>query len=196
MSKNTAMNESLAVRPVTPNEVYENKGLVIEVGRRLRWDYHSCQDLVQEVALKCWRNRRIVFDPSKGTFAGFLARIARNTAIDIWRKNRHLPIPTDDVELVRIADNENDDTPDAPEQEKRHELLERGIDEMYRRFPSKDSNDAFVMFSRNGMHANEVAKELGVEERFVNVAVHRGLKRLTEIVRRLEREEQDMRHAG
>lgn len=197
MKKNTTtINNSNAVRPVTPNEVYENKGLVMEVGRRLGWDFNSCEDLVQEVAVKCWRDRRIAFDPSKGTLAGYIARIARNTAVDIWRRNRHTPVPTDDVELVKMLDDEDSFTDDATEQEERRSLLDRGISELYRRFPSKEGNDAFLMFSREGMHANEVARKLGVKERYVNVAVHRGLERLTDIVRRLEREDLKMRKAS
>lgn len=197
MKKNTTtINNSNAVRPVTPNEVYENKGLVMEVGRRLGWDFNSCEDLVQEVAVKCWRDRRIAFDPSKGTLAGYIARIARNTAVDIWRRNRHTPVPTDDVELVKMLDDEDSFTDDATEQEERRALLDRGISELYRRFPSKEGNDAFLMFSREGMHANEVARKLGVKERYVNVAVHRGLERLTDIVRRLEREDLKMRKAS
>ena len=154
------------------------------------------EDLVQEVAVKCWRDRRIAFDPSKGTLAGYIARIARNTAVDIWRRNRHTPVPTDDVELVKMLDDEDSFTDDATEQEERRALLDRGISELYRRFPSKEGNDAFLMFSREGMHANEVARKLGVKERYVNVAVHRGLERLTDIVRRLEREDLKMRKAS
>ena len=44
-----------AVRPVSPDEVYANKGVIMDVARRLYWDYDSGKDLVQEVALKCWR---------------------------------------------------------------------------------------------------------------------------------------------
>ncbi len=191
MKKNTD-NSSNAVRPVTPDEVYDNKGLIINVGQRLGWDFNSCQDLVQEVAIKCWQSGRVAYNPAKGTLPGFLARIARNTAIDMWRKNRHMPVPTDDDELGKMLGEGEDYMDDALEQEERRNLLELGIGEMYRRFPSKDANDAFIMFSREGMHANEVAEKLGVEERFVNVSVHRGLKRLTAIVRRLEREELEL----
>ena len=187
-----SVNFGNAARPVTPNEVYDNKGLIMEVGHRLGWDFNSCEDLVQEVAYNCWSDRRIAFNPSKGTLAGYLARIARNTAVDIWRKNRHNPVPTDHVELMKMMEDEEVFTDDVEEQEERHALLERGIVELYRSFPSKEGNDAFVMFSRDGMHAKEVAQKLGVDERFVNVAVHRGLKRLTDIVRRLKREDLEM----
>lgn len=187
---------SNAVRPVTPKEVYDNKGLIIDVGRGLGWDFSSCDDLVQEVALKCWRDRRIVYDPSKGSLASYIARIARNTAVDIWRRNRYNPVPTDDIELVTMLEAEDGFIDDGVELEKRLALLDRGIGELYRCFPSKKGNDAFVMFARKGMRAKEVARQLGVVESFVNVAVHRGLKRLTDIVCRLEREDLGMPKAS
>lgn len=190
-----SINSDNATRPVTVKEVYDNRGLIMEVAKRLGWDRASGEDLVQDVAYKCWSDRRIAFNPSKGTLAGYIARIARNTAVDIWRKNRHNPIPTDEVELVRMME-DGGFSDDSVEQVERVELLDRGIDELRRRFPSKGGNEAFVMFSREGMRAREVARRLGVEERFVNVAVHRGLKRLKNIVRRLERESHDMRRAG
>ena len=178
-----------AIRPVSPDEVYANKSLIINVGKRLGWDYDSCNDLVQEVALKCWNNPRIRFNPRKGTIAGYLARISRNAAINMWRKNKHLPIPTEDVELIAQMDAMVTEENDNGLHKKREKMLEFGIKELYRKYPSKDAIDAFMMFSQGEKSAKEVAEILRVDERFVNVAVHRGVKRLKEIVRRLERDE-------
>ena len=124
----------------------------MDVARRLYWDYDSGKDLVQEVALKCWRDPKIRFNPRKGTLEGFLYRIARNTAVDMWRKNKNkiVPCPVDDVELTAMLEGLPQERDDAEFREKCREMLERGIREMYRRYPSKDGNDAFVMFSRDG----------------------------------------------
>ena len=186
----TTTSNSNTVCHITPEEVYANKEIIIAVGRRYKWDYSSCEDLVQEVALKCLWGSHIMFDPAKGTLKGFLARIARNTAIDMWRKNRHNPVPTEDIELAMMLDGQvayRDEMMEQEVREERLKLLERGIREMYRRFPSKDGNDAFLMFSRDGMFAKAVAEKLGVSERFVNVSVHRGMERLKAIVHRLGR---------
>ncbi|MBR4519455.1 MAG: sigma-70 family RNA polymerase sigma factor [Victivallales bacterium] len=178
-----------AIRPVSPDEVYANKGTIISVGKRLGWDYDSCDDLVQEVALKCWNDPRIRFNPRKGTVGAYLARIARNTAINLWRKNKHQPIPMEDVELFAQMDDKSIEMNDIGLRRKREKMLEFGIKELYRKYPSKDAIDAFVMFSQDKMPAKEVAEKIRVDERFVNVAVHRGVKRLKEIVNRLERDE-------
>ncbi|MBO4345268.1 MAG: sigma-70 family RNA polymerase sigma factor [Victivallales bacterium] len=189
MMSETADNEN-AVRPVTAEDVYDNKGAIINVGRRLGFDYDSCEDLVQEVAFRCW-DRRVQFDPSRGTLAAYVSRIAHNIAVDKIRRNKLVQFPCEDTVLEVLADgrDEYEDGTDWEERRMRLEkLLQRGIDEMYRRYPSRDANDAFVMFSVKGMRAREVMRELGVEERFVNVAVHRGMERLTAIVRRLEQD--------
>lgn len=190
------MNETTgkdnAVRPVAAEDVYDNKGVIINVGRRLGFDHGTCEDLVQVVAFKCWKNGRIQFDPSRGSLAGYIARIARNTGLDMIRKRKLVQFTCEGTVLEVLADSVDEYNDDSAMVEERRRycerLLQRGIDELYRRYPSKDANDAFVMFSVKGMHASEVKKKLGVEERFVNVAVHRGMKRLTAIIRRLESE--------
>ena len=179
-----------AIRSVSPEEVYANKGLILDVARRLGFDYNSGLDLVQEVALKCWKDPRVRFDPLKGTLAGYLNRLARNMAVDIWRKNKHVPCPVEDAELLERLESEVPESDVAELREMRCKMLERGVKEMYSRYPSKEGNDAFVMFSMEGMPARQVAEKLHVEERFVNVAVHRGMKRLTDIVSKMERDEE------
>ncbi len=190
MMSETACKDNV-VRPVAPEDVYDNKGAIISVGRRLGFDRGECEDLVQEVAFKCWK-RRIKFDPSRGSLAAYVSRIAHNIAVDKIRKNKIEQFPCEDTVLEGLADSRDDYSDDSDWTEERwnrlEKLLQRGIDEMYRRYPSKKSNDAFVMFSVKGMRGREVMKELGVEERYVNVAVNRGMERLTTIIRRLERE--------
>ena len=178
-----------AIRPISPEEVYANKGLILDVAKRLGFDYNSGLDLVQEVALKCWKDPRVRFDPLKGTLAGYLYKITWNMAVSMWRKNKHVPYPVEDAELTAMLEREVPDGDDAELREMRYKMLECGIREMYRRYPSKEGIDAFVMFTMDGMPARQVAEKLHVEERFVNVAVHRGMERLADIVHKMEQEE-------
>ena len=178
-------NKNNAIRPISAEEVYANKGVIMNIGKRLGWERDSRKDLVQEVAIKCWSDPRIQFNPVKGTLAGYLARIAKNTAVDMWRQNKHIPIPMEDMELLSRLESECHERNDEQIYEERLKLLECGIRELYRCYPSKEGNDAFLMFSLKGMSGKEVAAKLMKEERFVNVAVHRGMKRLTDIVQRM-----------
>ena len=184
-------NDNSKARRITPEEVYENKSVIMGIASRLGWDRESQKDLVQEVAFKCWNDHRIVFNPERGTIEKFLKCIAWTTAIGIYRKNKLVLVPTDDIEMTATIDSESSDNEENEETERQFKLLRKGYDMLYRRYPSKLSNDAFLMFKRDGKHAKEIMKELGVDERFVNVAVHRGFERLREIVLKLDREERE-----
>ncbi len=110
----TTSNSNIA-RPITTEDVYANRKVIIEVGLSREWDYDSCQDLVQEVALKCLRDKPVMFDPAKEALKDLLARIARKTADDICRKNCHTPVPIDDIELVKMLDGQVDYRDEAVE---------------------------------------------------------------------------------
>ena len=176
-------------RPVRPEEVYENKGLIIEVGRRLGMDLDSCQDLVQDVAVKCWNDKRIGFNPSKGTLQGYLSRIARNIAVDTWRKNRHNATPIEEKDLVLMLENNGCHIDMELARKEIRALIDRGIEKMFGLYPSKNANEAFVMRVIEDIPTKVIMATLGVDEGFVNVSVHRCMKRLAAIIRKLENED-------
>ncbi len=184
-------NDNNETRQITPEEVYENKSVIMGIASRLGWDRESQKDLVQEVAFKCWNDHRIAYNPAKGTITSFLKCIAWTTAIGIYRMNKIVLVPTEEIEITATIDAESCDNEDYEEKERQLKLLRKGYDVLCSRYPSKASNDAFLMFKRDGKHAKEIMKELGVDERFVNVAVHRGFERLREIVLKLDREERE-----
>jgi RNA polymerase sigma factor (sigma-70 family) len=182
--------ESNGIRPVSPEEVYANRGLIIDVAQGLGWDRDSAQDLVQEVAIKCWSRATLLYNPARGSLASFLAMVARSTAVDMWRnKMQYLPIPMEEVTLVALVDAEVSEKDEVEIREKRMRLLDHAVEELNRQYPSQKANEAFLMFSRQGKSGKEVAKMLGVEERYVNVAVHRGMERLKGIANRLRQED-------
>ena len=185
--KKEATEKNDARRPVTPEEVYENKGLIIEIGRRRGMDYNSCMDLVQDVAIKCWKSKGFCFDPSMGTLQGYLARIARNTAIDTWRKNRHNATPTEEEKLVPMLEDNGCHIDRELDRKEIRALIDRGIEEMYKLYPSKTANDAFVMRFIEDLPTRTVMDALAVDENYVNTSVHRCTKHLAAIIRQLER---------
>ena len=162
----------------------------MDVAKRLGWDYDSRRDLLQEVALKCWNNPRIRFNPQRGSLAGYLACIARSIATDMWRKSRRCPLPMEDLEQMLGADGGEAGADDGELLARRRELMARGVRELRRRYPSKAGIDAFLMFSHDGLSVREIASRLQVKENFVNVAAHRGVERLRNIVRELARDEE------
>ena len=73
-------------------------GIVYSVALRVMGDTGAAEDILQDVFMKLWRNPD-VFDPARGSLAGWLAVIARNRAIDEVRKRR----PESDIEGVVVA---------------------------------------------------------------------------------------------
>ncbi len=182
---NATATADTGIRPVSPDEIYANQWVIMDVAKRLGWDYDSRRDLVQEVALKCWRNPRIRFNPQRAS-----ACIVQSVATDMWRKSRRCPLPMEDLEQMLGADGGEAGTDDGELLARRRALMARGVQELRRRYPSNASIDAFLMFSRDGLSVREIASRLQVKENFVNVAAHRGVERLRNIVRELARDEE------
>ena len=211
------VNESNEIRPVSPEEVYAYKFLIISFAKeRFNIDYHSAEDLVQEVAIKCWRNPTVRYNPAKGSLASFLIKIAINMIYDQWRKKRKLQIDFRDIDSLLKDSDDSDDyckprskssddsddyckprfkplivSDDSYENKYQQQvrILDSAIAKLYRQYPSKQAIDAFVMFARYGKPAKEVARLLGVDEGFVNTAVFRIKKRLKNIIRCLTEDE-------
>jgi len=185
-------NESKAIRPVSPEEVYAHKNLIISIAMKLKFgkDYHSAEDLVQKLAIKCWQNPSIRYNPAKGSLASYLIKIAKNMIFDQWRKERRLKIEyTVDDETTKTPDIIAPDDSDEKKYQQQMRDLDRAIAKLYRQYPSKMAIDAFVAFTRQGKPAKKVAKDLGVDEGYVNTSVCRVKKHLKNIVRCLKAED-------
>ena len=121
-------------------------------------------DLVQDVFLQAMQRVRELRDPA--AFAGWLAVIARNRAVDYFRQAR----PTSD--LV-------DDVPSAdPDRTEALAVLAiiRTLPEAYR--------ETLTLRLVEGFTGPEIAERTGLTEGSVRVNLHRGMKQLRE---RLER---------
>jgi len=69
-------------------QLYERySGIVYSVALRVLGDTGAAEDILQEIFMQLWRNPD-GFDVSRGSLPGWLAVIARNRAIDSFRKRR------------------------------------------------------------------------------------------------------------
>jgi RNA polymerase sigma-70 factor (ECF subfamily) len=68
-------------------------------------DRSSAEEVVQEVFLKVWRSSQ-TFDPSRGDFSTWLYRVARNVALDLYRKraSKIRPILDGDSRIAAARD--------------------------------------------------------------------------------------------
>lgn len=80
-------------------ELYDRfSSIVYSVALRVLGDTGAAEDILQEVFMQLWRNPD-AFDASRGSFAGWLAVVARNRAIDSLRKRR----PESDIAEVVVS---------------------------------------------------------------------------------------------
>lgn len=140
---------------------------------KLTGDRTASEDLVQEVFLRILKYRR-TYRPDKA-FRTWLYQIARNTRLDHLRKKR--PETNWEPEPVaRVAERV-----DMAQQNQELVLLQRALMQM-----SEAQREILVLARFQELDYNEVGQLLGCESGTVKVRVHRALKELREIFRRLE----------
>src|ERR1700736_634581 len=76
------------------------------LGLRLLGDAGLAEELVQETAVRIWRNAAS-FDPGRGSAGAFIFTIARRMAVDLWRRPSSRPFQPE-VEVDPARDDEFD----------------------------------------------------------------------------------------
>lgn len=117
-------------------------------------------DLVQDVFLQALARMHTLRDPA--AFAGWLATIARNRAVDHLRTSRDMVEVPEDLEAPERADGETF----------RVLALLRALPEAYR--------ETLVLRLVEGMTGPEIAARTGLTEGSVRVNLHRGIRLLRE----------------
>ena len=70
----------------------------------MRKHYTLAEEVTHDVFLRVWQ-QPTAYDPARGSFAGWLMRVARNRAIDLLRKRREDPLGAIEVDSASwIAD--------------------------------------------------------------------------------------------
>jgi RNA polymerase sigma-70 factor (ECF subfamily) len=129
-----------------------------------RVPYRDVDDLVQDVFLVALKRLHSLRD--KAAFGGWLAMIARNRAVDYYRRSRETEELTEDLVVAAPSDTESE-----------HEaarMLEavRSLPEAYR--------ETLIMRLVEGMTGPEIAVRAGMTPASVRVNLHRGMKMLRE----------------
>jgi RNA polymerase sigma-70 factor, ECF subfamily len=136
--------------------------------RRLFQMEHEAEDLVQEVLLAI-HAKRATFDPGQRLTVWTYA-IAHYKLIDFLRrrKRRGISVPIED-ETALFAE-ESDAAASAD------------IEKVLVRLPPKQQ-DVIRMVKLQEMSVREAAEKAGISEADVKVSVHRGMKKLSKIIR-------------
>lgn len=129
-----------------------------------RVPYRDVDDLVQDVFLVALKRLGSLRDTA--AFGGWLAMIARNRAVDYYRRTRETEELTDDLPVTSARDTE------AEHEAARMLEAVRSLPEAYR--------ETLVMRLVEGMTGPEIAARAGMTPASVRVNLHRGMKLLRE----------------
>jgi len=129
----------------------------------------AVEDLVQDVFLRAMP--RISSLREKDHFGGWLAAIARNCAVDFFRRSRQVESLEDSVEEELPGKSAN-----SSDSAEAHAVLAaiRTLPEAYR--------EPLVMRLVEGMTGPEIAERTGLTHGSVRVNLHRGIQQLREIL--------------
>jgi RNA polymerase sigma factor (sigma-70 family) len=148
---------------------------------RTTGDRAVAEDLVQEVFMRILRYRRTYRDD--GRFETWMFHIARNVRLDHFRRARHLE--------ERLADDGPEVRADDPGADQQLEASER-VAQLRRALMQlpDDKRELLVLARYRGMKYDQLAAMLRVDAGTVRVRVHRAIRELRALVRRLSGEEQ------
>ncbi len=126
-------------------------------------------DLVQDVLISL-HTKRGTYDPSR-PFLPWLAAIARYRWVDHLRK------------VYRAAEDELGDYDAAEDSEEEAVLSRMSLDRLFEHLPDKQAK-AIELVKIEGHSIRDAANMSGQSEALVKVNIHRGLKKLAELVER------------
>ena len=141
-------------------QLYDLYGAMVHGILLARVPWGEVDDLVQDVFLVAFK--RIDSLREAGAFGGWLAMIARNRAVDFYRRKRETEELPENLAQRRSVD------PEAAEAL----ALIRALPEAYR--------ETLVLRLVEGMTGPEIAERTGLTPASVRVNLHRGMKMLRE----------------
>ena len=141
--------------------------------RRLQAWPDEVEDLVQETLLALHLQRG-TWDASLPVSAWMIA-IARHKLIDLWRRRGRR-----DAELASLDELEDHEAPSSDDREEHAARRDLGV---LLRSISPAQREAIVLTKIEGLTVAEVSVRTGASVAAVKVQVHRGLKKLAELVR-------------
>lgn len=142
--------------------------------RRMQGWPDEVEDLVQETLLALHLQRG-TWDPSLSV-SGWMIAIARHKLVDLWRRHGRQM-----TGVTSIDDLEEHETPAAADAVGEH-AARRDLAVLLDEIPAAQ-RDAIVLTKIQGLSVAEVSASTGVSVAAVKVQVHRGLKKLAELVR-------------
>lgn len=158
--------------------------------RSILRDDRLAEEATHDVFLNLWKNPD-AYDSSRGPFAGWLFRVARNRAIDLLRRRREQPFGTmainDDGDPVDPASFLVDTDPDPADQAV--STLQREAVRAAMRRLSEDHRHLLELAYFTGMTQSEIASHLNRPLGTVKTQIRAAMRRLAEFMKETSTDE-------
>lgn len=155
MKTNSNINEAQFVKLID-----DHKGLIYKVSRIYIEDNEDRKDLVQEILLQAWRS--INSFNGKSSFSTWLYRVALNTSITYFKKEKPRKNTAVSIEGIQLEHQGYDD------------LEDRQLAAFYKAVYTLDKIEkALILLHIEGFSGEEIAKNLGMSPGNVRVKLNR-----------------------
>jgi len=157
---------------------------VLAVSLKVIGDQAAAEDVLQETFWRAWRSAS-TYQPQRGSFTGWLFRIARNLAIDAYRRRNVRPpqmAVMDDADSIldQVAD------PDMDVAEQAQSLFKnRQVRDALASLP-RAQRQVIEMAYFYGMTRQEIAEATGEALGTIHTRARLGLQKLREELKRVE----------
>ena len=159
--------------------------LVYRLARQRGWQDADARELTQEILLAvAGAIGRWDADPSKGSFRGWLFRIARNLMVNFWKRRQRQPLAAGGSDMLeRLAAQPADEGSDAAwfDEEYRREIFRWAAEQVRSEF-REATWDAFWWTCVDGRPIANVAAQLGISTGAAYVARSRVMARLKQVI--------------
>ncbi|AXG68348.1 ECF RNA polymerase sigma-E factor [Kordia sp. SMS9] len=151
-------------------KITTHKGILHKVSRMYFEDANDREDLVQEIILQLWKSLKSFNGNSQ--FSSWMYRVALNTAIVFFKKEKRKPDTYKMPEHVQLAHEEYSD-----EKEEQLAIFYKAVQQLNK------IEKALIFQFIEGFSGEEMAKNLGMSPVNVRVKLNRTKKKLKEIIK-------------
>jgi RNA polymerase sigma-70 factor (ECF subfamily) len=148
--------------------------LVLGVARKVLAEPTLAEEVAQDTFVTLWRRPK-AYDPSRGGLSSYLARIARNKAVDLVRKEESLKRTRD--QLLEEQSSIDRTVSEPVEEMVQRKVLMDALAEL-----SEVQKEALVLAYFGGRSYREVSEELQIPEGTAKSRLRDGLLRMRELM--------------
>ncbi|UNY97404.1 RNA polymerase sigma factor [Zhouia spongiae] len=152
------------------DKINEHKGILYKVTRMYCDEPEDREDLSQEITLQLWKS----IDTFKGNsqFSSWMYRVALNTAIVFFKKDKKRKNTTADIKIDPVAHKDYD-----RDKDKQLDCFYKAIKELNK------LDKALILLYIDGYSGKEIAENLGITEVNARVKINRAKKQLKRIIK-------------